>query len=133
MVHKQHAMAKSIYFEGAGLPHNKKIIQLYNTKMLSYTQHRTVVMYHASVYLLQKLDHVQKTSSITLALMQLNALLFLNLTHLSLRWNIAMLGLIHRTVLYHKPTNFKYSFIKNMLQTQRPGDSNVAKKDYMTA
>ena len=33
----------------------------------------------------------------------------------------------------HKPTNFKYSFIKNMLQTQRPGDSHAAKNDYMNA
>ena len=71
------------------------MIHLYKAKVLSYAEYRTAAIYHASESLLQKVDHVQESFFEDIGIDAINALLYFNLAPLSLRRDIAMLGLIH--------------------------------------
>ena len=58
------------------------------------------------------MDHVQETFLEDIGIDAINALLYFNLAPLSLRRDIAMLGLIHRTVLGQRPEHFKQWFYR---------------------
>ena len=88
------------------------MLHLYKAKVLSYAEYRTAAIYHASGTLLQQVDRVQESFLEDVGIDAISAFLVFNLAPLSLRRNIAMLGLIHRTVLGHGPEHFKQWFYR---------------------
>ena len=118
--HERDEVTSSIHLEGATLSQHRaqryhttaNMLHLYKAKVLSYVEYRTAAIYHASVSLLQKVDHVQESFLEDIGIDAINALLYFNLAPLSLRRDIAMLGLIHRTVLGQGPEHFKQWFYR---------------------
>ena len=67
--------------------------------MLMICEYRTAAIYHASTSLLQLVDRVQESFLEEIGIDDVTAFCDFNLAPLSLRRDIAMSGLIHRTVL----------------------------------
>ena len=88
------------------------MIHLYKPKVLLYAEYRTVAIYHASVSLLHQVDRVQESFLEDVGIDAISAFLVFNLAPLSLRRDIAMLGLTHRTVLGQGPEHFKQWFYR---------------------
>lgn len=86
------------------------LILLYKSQVLSYVEYRTPGIYHACSTLLDKLDRQQRRFLRELGLTEEEALLEHNLAPLHSRRDIAMLGLIHRTVLGEGPAHFRKFF-----------------------
>ena len=74
-------------------------------------EHRTPVIYHATDTTLAKLDKVQKRLLRMISYTEREVLLHCNLAPLETRRDIAMLGLVHRTVLGKEPSHFR-SFLR---------------------
>ena len=90
------------------------MMNLYKAKVLSYAEYRTAAIYHASVSALETIDKVQRSFLVDIGVDETSALLEFNLAPLGLRRDIAMLGLIHRTVLGQGPAHFqKFFFAEN--------------------
>ena len=83
------------------------IINLYKAKVLSYAEYRTAAVYHACVSLLDKIDNVQRSFLNDIGINELTAFMDFNLAPLNLRRDIAMLGLIHRTVFGQGTQHFR--------------------------
>ena len=66
---------------------------------------------NASVSLINKIDRVQESFLEDAGIDAINALLIFNLAPLCLRRDIALLGLIHRTMLGQGPEHFKQWFV----------------------
>lgn len=86
------------------------LISIYKTKILSFIEARTPAIYHACSTHLQKLDAVQTRFLRDLGLSEKQALINFNLAPLSTRRDVAMMGLIHRTVLGKGPPHFREFF-----------------------
>ena len=78
--------------------------------MLPFVEHSTPAVYHATSSLLQTLDRVQNTFLRRLGLTAETALKDFNLAPLSTRRDVAMLGVVHRTVLGLGPPKFQKWF-----------------------
>ena len=87
-------------------------IQLYKSKVLSYCECRTAAIYHACASLLQHVDRVQESFLKEIGIDDVTAFSVFNLAPLQLRRDIAMLGLIHRTVLGQGPLHFQQWFFR---------------------
>ena len=87
-----------------------ELVILYKAHMLSYIEYRTAAVYHAAREALDRLDQVQTRFLRDLNIDVRTALLEFNLAPLSSRRDIAMLGIIHRTVLGRGPVHFKEHF-----------------------
>ena len=85
-------------------------IQLYKSKVLSYCEYRTAAIYHACTSLLQIVDRVQERFLEEIGIDDVTAFCDFNLAPLALRRDIAMLGLVHRTVLCQGPSHFQQWF-----------------------
>ena len=79
--------------------------------LLSYFEYKTPAMYHAKREVLQKLDRVQSKLLSDIGVDEVTALIEFNLAPLSARRDMAMLGVIHRTVLGKGPRHFKQHFV----------------------
>ena len=91
--------------------HNdRKLVDLYKAKLLSYVEYRTAAVYHATNTVLKPLDGVQKRFLKALECTETEALMEFNLAPLAARRDIAMLGVIHRTTLGKGPTHFQQFF-----------------------
>ena len=95
------------------------MLHLYKSKVLSYAEYRTAAIYHASASLLQQVDHVQERFLADVGVDIVNAFLIFNLAPLSLRRDIAMLGLIRRTVLGQGPQHFQQFFYREDCEERR--------------
>jgi hypothetical protein len=91
----------------------KHLIDLYKARILSYIEYRTPAVYHANSSLLFSLDRVQERVLEAASVQESEALLFMNLAPLSMRRDIAMLGVIHRAVIGHGPDHFRKYFKKD--------------------
>ena len=90
------------------------MMDLYKAKVLSYAEYRTAAIYHVIVFALETIDKVQQNFLFDIGVDETSALLEFNLAPLGLRRDIAMLGLIHRTVLGQGPAHFqKFFFAEN--------------------
>ena len=89
------------------------MLHLYKAKVLSYAENRTAAIYHASVSLLHQVDLVQDSFLQYVGVDAINAALVFNLAPLSLRQDVARLGLIHRTMLGEGPVHFKQLFYRD--------------------
>ena len=89
------------------------LILLYKAHLLSYLEYRTPAIYHATKAVLRRLDAVQRNFLRDVGVDEVNALVHFHLAPLDTRRDIAMLGLIHRTVLGKGPQQFKDFFHTN--------------------
>ena len=86
------------------------LVILYKAHLLSFLEYRTPAIYHATRACLRRLDAVQSRFLQDIAVDEITALVRFHLAPLSTRRDIAMLGLIHRTVLGKGPPQFKDYF-----------------------
>ena len=95
------------------------MINLYKAKVLSYAEYRTAAIYHSCVSNLEAVDRIQRSFLNEIGVDEFTAFMSFNLAPLSLRRDIAMLGLIHRTVLGEGPVHFQRFFYVTSSTTRR--------------
>ena len=83
-----------------------QLVDQYKAHVLPFVEHSTPAVYHATKTVLEPLDRVQRTFLRRLELTEQEALANYNLAPLSTRRDLAMLGLVHRTVLGESPPQF---------------------------
>ena len=86
------------------------LVVLYKAHLLSYLEYRTPAIYHATRTILKRLDSVQARFLRDIGVDDITALITFHLAPLSARRDIAMLGVIHRTILGKGPDQFKEFF-----------------------
>ena len=79
------------------------LLRQYKARVLSYAEHRTAALYHATDSALHRLDSLQTRFLRELGVSETDALLTHNLAPLAARRDIAMLGVIHRATLQKGP------------------------------
>ena len=89
-----------------------EIIGLYKSQILSFIEYRTAAIYHCCTTALLHLDHIQERMLEAVGVSELDAFLHFNLAPLAMRRDLAMLGLIHRTVIGRGPKHFKQFFVR---------------------
>ena len=82
------------------------LITMYKAHLLSYLGYRTPAIYHAIRAVLRRLDAVQHNFLRDIGVDDVSALVHFHLAPLSTRRDIAMLGMIHRTILGKGPRQF---------------------------
>ena len=87
-------------------------INLYKTRVLGFIEYRTSAIYHCADHLLQQLDMVQTRVCNAMGVSDEEALMKHNLAPLDTRRDVAMLGLIHRSVIGLVPEQFKTRFVR---------------------
>ena len=87
-----------------------QLVLLYKAQLLSFIEYRTPAIYHACCSALENLDLVQSKLLEAAGMTDLEALNHCRLAPLSTRRDIALLGLIHRTVLGKGPNHFRNFF-----------------------
>jgi hypothetical protein len=87
-----------------------EMVLLYKSHLLAFLEYRTPAIYHARRGVLGRLDNVQQRFLRDAGIDELAALMSFNLAPLATRRDIAMLGLIHRTVLGKGPPHFRKHF-----------------------
>jgi hypothetical protein len=87
-----------------------ELVTLYKAHLLSYLEYRTPAIYHATRDVLERLDRVQTNFLQDAGISDVVALMEFNLAPLAARRDMAMLGLIHRTVIGKGPNHFKDHF-----------------------
>ena len=97
----------------------EELVDMYKTKILSYLEYRTAAIYHAKCTLLEQIDKVQRRFLREVQVSEEDALIEYKLAPLCARRDIAMLGLIHRTVLGNGPKHFQ-RFFKRAQTTPHP-------------
>lgn len=83
-----------------------ELITLFKSHVVGYVEYRTPAVYHASSSVLAPVDRILDVDPIT-------ALHVFNIAPLSARRDIAMLGVIHRSVLGQGPRLISKCFIKD--------------------
>ena len=86
------------------------LIVFYKSHLLSYLEYRTPAIYHATRAVLGRLDAVQSKFLRDIGVDDVTAIASFNLAPLAVRRDIAMLGVIHRTVLGKGPKVFAEHF-----------------------
>ena len=87
-----------------------EMLVLYKTNLLPYLEYRTPAIYHARRQQLDRLDNVQRRFLRDAGVTEMEALMEFNLAPLETRRDMALLGMIHRTVLGKGPPHFKEFF-----------------------
>ena len=88
------------------------LINVYKSQVLSYIEYRTPGVYHACNSHLDRLDATQTRFLKELGVSETEALMNFGLAPLRLRRDIAMLGVIHRSVLGKGPAHFRTFFVR---------------------
>jgi len=97
-----------------------QLVQLYKAQLLSYIEYRTAAIYHACQSSLDELDSIQNKLLEAAGMTSVDALNACRLAPLSARGDIALLGLIHRTVLGKGPGHFA-AFFRADLEARQNG------------
>ena len=87
-----------------------ELILFFKSHLLSYLEYRTPAIYHATRVVLSRLDAVQDRFLRDIGVDDITALVTFHLAPLATRRDIAMLGLIHRTILGKGPPQFNAFF-----------------------
>jgi hypothetical protein len=90
-------------------------------------EYRTPAVYHATDTVLAALERVQASLLRQTGISAMEALMMFNLAPLSARRDMAMLGLIHRTVLGEGPAHFGEWFRQTAQQLPRRTRSSTAR------
>ena len=93
-----------------------ELVLLYKSRLLGYLEYRTPALYHASDTDLTALNGVQDRLWKVVGCTEREALQHWNLAPLATRRDIAMLGLVHRTVLGKGPKHFRRFFRKRQAE-----------------
>ena len=80
-----------------------ELILLYKAQLLSFIEYRTPAIYHATRNLLGKVDAIQTRFLRNAGVDEVTALMHFNLAPLSMRRDIAMLGVVHRAAIGEGP------------------------------
>jgi Ni2+-binding GTPase involved in maturation of urease and hydrogenase len=86
------------------------LVVLYKSHLLSYLEYRTPAIYHATRAVLCRLDAVQTRFLNDIGVDEVTALTVFRLAPLCARRDMALLGIIHRTVLGKGPDQFREFF-----------------------
>ena len=92
---------------------NDELMITYKTKVLSYVEYRTPAIYHATTTLLEQINAIQNNFLRDIGINPVQALTDYHLAPLSARRDMAMLGVIHRSVLGLGPPHFNEFFQQN--------------------
>jgi hypothetical protein len=84
-----------------------ELILLYKAQLLSFIEYRTAAIYHCTRSILKKVDAIQTRFLRNAGVDEVTALLQFNLAPLSMRRDIAMLGMVHRAALGEGPPQIK--------------------------
>ena len=83
------------------------------------------MIYHFSVYSLEAFDKIQRSFLTDIGVDELSAFISFNLATLSLRRDIAMLGLIHGAGFELAPQHFqRFGLSELLFSTDGPNDTN---------
>jgi len=107
---------------------DRDLIIHYKSHVLSYMEYRTPGIYHAATTVLQPLDNVQTRFLSDLGVPEIVALFEFNLAPLHSRRDIAILGVIHRTLLGEGAPHFRqffYSIGRGMYSLRRRHDRHI--------
>ena len=88
----------------------RDMVNLFKANVLSFLEYRTAAFYHACTTSLDILDKVLPRFLAQLGISAKQAFLEFNLAPLSMRRDVAMLGLIHRCVIGEGPPHFQPFF-----------------------
>ena len=80
---------------------------MYKSQILSFIEYRTAAIYHACQSALDLLDDIQEKVLKVTGASKVEALNEMNLAPLSVRRDIAMLGIIHCAVIGRGPDQFR--------------------------
>jgi hypothetical protein len=86
------------------------LVLFFKSHILSFVEYRTPGIYHAAASVLKPLDNVLDRFLRQLSVSSIDSLVHFGLAPLETRRDIAMLGVIHRTVIGAGPTHFKDFF-----------------------
>ena len=89
---------------------DSEMIMLYKAHLLSNLEYRTPAVYHATRDVLNRIDNIQHRFLRDAGVDELSALFDFHLAPLRTRRDMAMLGVIHRSVLGKGPPHFKEFF-----------------------
>ena len=95
------------------------LVKLYKSKVLSFVEYATPAICHAPPFFLKRLDAIQTRFLSEAGISDERAIRELKLAPLSCRRDIAMMGLIHRTILGKGPAQFR-QYIHTMDAPQFP-------------
>jgi len=103
-----------------------ELICLFKAHVLSYVEYRTPAIYHAATTVLRPIDHILDSFLRQVGVSPEDSLEHFRLAPLRTRRDIAMLGLIHRTLLGKGPVQFQRFFIKDpaSVRTRRRRHTN---------
>ena len=87
-----------------------KMVNLYKSRDLSYIEGKTPAIYHVAATQLARVDRIQNQFLKGMGITELEALCNFRLAPLCSRRDMALLGLIHRTVLGYGPKQFQTFF-----------------------
>ena len=103
----------------------RMIIHLFKSRILEFVEYRTAGVYHANAIALAQLDGVYTKFLKAAGLSFEEALLEFGLAPLNARRDIAMLCVIHRTVLGLGPEHFRKFFVPAERSTNPSGRANL--------
>jgi hypothetical protein len=86
------------------------LVLQYKQQVLSYIEYRSAAIFHATKTALNRLDRLQDSFLQELGITREAALMDFNLAPLSMRRDIALLGLLHRAAIGEAPAQFKELF-----------------------
>ena len=89
-----------------------EMVFFFKSHVLSFIEYRTAAFYHACTTAQRPLDHMLENFLQQLGISQVDALVHFRLAPLRTRRDIAMLGLIHRSVLGRGPPQFLDLFVR---------------------
>ena len=87
-----------------------ELVLLYKSHLLAYLEYRTPAIYHSKREALSRLDRIQSRFLEDAGLSEADALRCFSLAPLAARRDIAVLGLIHRTVIGKGTRHFRKHF-----------------------
>ena len=96
-----------------------EMVDLYKSRVVSFIEYRTAAIYHASDSVLKPLDEVQQRFLRDVGVTNEEALAIFNLGPLPVRRDMAMLGMIHRTVLGRGPPQLEQFFLHDLAAPAR--------------
>ena len=108
----------------------KSLVHLFKSRILGYVEYRTAAIYHATATSLDRLDRVYSQLLRAAGLTKEEALLYFGLAPLNARRDVAMLGIVHRTVLGRGPKHFEKFFVLANQSSHPTGRLNSKGHEY---
>ncbi len=98
---------------------DRELVVFFKSHILSFIAYRTPGIYHAAPSALRSLNNALRRFLRQLSISDVNALVHFGLAPLQARWDIAMLGVIHRTALGEGLQHFEQFFTRAVNEIAR--------------